>query len=198
MPELDYMVLADYVRMDAGGVHIMGAGIDTITAPLVPTAHTVHAALHITFGRITSASRLREDLRLWVCNRRPHTEGPAQPRAGRDHYRGVAGRVGEVGWGMRLDYDLDADALYIKVTDNPVARTVDVDTETLVDEDADGRLVGIEVISFRRLWPLTEILAQYEMTDADVAQLRALFRPGPDQRYEIPQMTERDTPAFAA
>lgn len=33
MPELDYMLLADYVRQDGGVVHVMGAGVDTVTAP---------------------------------------------------------------------------------------------------------------------------------------------------------------------
>lgn len=37
MPELDYMVLADYVRQDGGVVHIMGAGVDTVFASAVPT-----------------------------------------------------------------------------------------------------------------------------------------------------------------
>lgn len=33
MPEIDYVVLADYVRQDAGMTHIMGAGIDTFYIP---------------------------------------------------------------------------------------------------------------------------------------------------------------------
>ncbi len=33
MPEIDYVVLADYVRQDAGMTHIMGAGIDTFYVP---------------------------------------------------------------------------------------------------------------------------------------------------------------------
>jgi len=37
VPELDYMVLADYVRQDGGVIHIMGAGVDTVTAPVVPS-----------------------------------------------------------------------------------------------------------------------------------------------------------------
>ena len=37
MPELDYMVLADYVRQDNGVIHIMGAGMDTIATSAVPT-----------------------------------------------------------------------------------------------------------------------------------------------------------------
>jgi hypothetical protein len=50
MPTLDYMVLADYVRQDNGVVHIMGAGIDTITAPHLPAAHLAHVAIKLIFG----------------------------------------------------------------------------------------------------------------------------------------------------
>jgi hypothetical protein len=49
MPELDYMVLADYVRQDGGFVHIMGAGVDTITAREVPTVQPFGVALRISF-----------------------------------------------------------------------------------------------------------------------------------------------------
>jgi hypothetical protein len=49
MPELDYMVLADYVRQDHGFVHIMGAGVDTVTAPTVPTVQPFGVALRISF-----------------------------------------------------------------------------------------------------------------------------------------------------
>jgi hypothetical protein len=38
MISLDYVVLGDYVRQDAGGIHIMGAGIDTITTLVLPAA----------------------------------------------------------------------------------------------------------------------------------------------------------------
>jgi hypothetical protein len=50
MPELDYMVLADYVRQDSGVVHIMGAGVDTVYAPAVPTVQPFGVALRISFG----------------------------------------------------------------------------------------------------------------------------------------------------
>jgi hypothetical protein len=49
MPELDYMVLADYVRQDSGVVHIMGAGVDTVTAPVVPTVQSFGVAIRISF-----------------------------------------------------------------------------------------------------------------------------------------------------
>jgi hypothetical protein len=50
MPTLDYMVIADYVRQDASGsVHIMGAGVDTIGAPIVPTVQPLGVALRMLF-----------------------------------------------------------------------------------------------------------------------------------------------------
>jgi hypothetical protein len=52
MPELDYMVLADYVRQDAGTTHIMGAGIDTITSARVPAEVPVGIALRVTFDSL--------------------------------------------------------------------------------------------------------------------------------------------------
>jgi hypothetical protein len=50
MPELDYWVLADYVRQDSGVIHIMGAGVDTVTAPVVPAVQPFGVALRISFG----------------------------------------------------------------------------------------------------------------------------------------------------
>jgi hypothetical protein len=50
MPELDYMVLADYVRQDGGVTHILGAGVDTVAAPAVPTVQPFGVALRISFG----------------------------------------------------------------------------------------------------------------------------------------------------
>ena len=36
MPDLDFMVVADYVRTDAGVLHMVGAGFDTVTLPAIP------------------------------------------------------------------------------------------------------------------------------------------------------------------
>ena len=52
MPELDYMVLADYVRQDGGVTHILGAGVDTVAAPAVPSVQPFGVALRISFGTI--------------------------------------------------------------------------------------------------------------------------------------------------
>ena len=50
MPELDYMVLADYVRQDDGVIHIMGAGVNTVAAPAVPTVQPLGVAARISFS----------------------------------------------------------------------------------------------------------------------------------------------------
>jgi Family of unknown function (DUF6941) len=50
MPELDYMVLADYVRQDGPLTHIMGAGVDTVFTPAVPTMQPFGVAVRISFS----------------------------------------------------------------------------------------------------------------------------------------------------
>lgn len=78
---------------------------------------------------------------------------------------------------IRLNYDLNAGALYIRVSDHAVARTRDIDDNTSVDLDAYGAVVGIEVISIAHPWALSAILDRYEIPPAETAQLRAYFVP---------------------
>ncbi len=86
---------------------------------------------------------------------------------------------------ISLSYDLDAGALYIKVDGErgKVARTVEIDTGTLVDLDASGRIAGIEVIQPARSWPLDEILGRFSVGDDDERELRAYFAQ-PTQRRQ--------------
>jgi uncharacterized protein YuzE len=76
---------------------------------------------------------------------------------------------------MRLKYDLNVGALYIKLGDQPVARTQDIDDNTSVDLDSAGGVVGIEVVSIAHPWALNAILSDYNIPPAEVAQLRAYF-----------------------
>lgn len=79
---------------------------------------------------------------------------------------------------MRLDYDLDVHALYVAITNGPVARTVPIDESTSVDLDADGVLVGIEVLDYARPWPLEQIIADHPMSLPHSACLRAVQAAG--------------------
>ena len=77
---------------------------------------------------------------------------------------------------MQLRYDADADALYITLRqDEPVSRTVEMDSGTLVDVDRLGRALGIEVLAPAREWPLEMILEQHDVTLEDAAALRSVF-----------------------
>lgn len=51
MPELDYALLCEYVRTEAGIAHVIAAGIDTITAELVPTGRNVGLLANFRFTR---------------------------------------------------------------------------------------------------------------------------------------------------
>jgi uncharacterized protein YuzE len=78
---------------------------------------------------------------------------------------------------MRLEYDLNAGALYIRLSDEKVARTREAGDNAAVDLDAVGGVVGIEVISANHPWPLADILAKYQIPDQEVAEIRTYFRP---------------------
>ena len=47
MPELDFMVTADYVRAEGGMLHVIAAGVDTMLVPGVPTVRPVGVGLRI-------------------------------------------------------------------------------------------------------------------------------------------------------
>jgi uncharacterized protein YuzE len=78
---------------------------------------------------------------------------------------------------MELKYDLNVGALYIRLTDRLVARTREIDDNTVVDLDADDGVIGIEVISIGHPWALDDVLRDYAIPEAAAAQLRAYFQP---------------------
>ena len=47
MPELDFMVVADYVRAEGGVLHMIAAGFDTMAVPTVPAARAVGIGLRL-------------------------------------------------------------------------------------------------------------------------------------------------------
>ena len=97
MPELDYMVLADYVRQDGGVTHILGAGVDTITAPVLPTVQPLGVALRISFG---TTEQVGEEHRITVTYIGPDQRvldvsagvaTPARPPGVPEHWRAAIG-----------------------------------------------------------------------------------------------------------
>jgi uncharacterized protein YuzE len=49
----------------------------------------------------------------------------------------------------QIEFDDEADAAYVHVSDAPVARTNEVADGIIVDFDADDRMVGVEVLGLR-------------------------------------------------
>jgi uncharacterized protein YuzE len=47
---------------------------------------------------------------------------------------------------VKLEYDSKADAIYIRLKDATVASTREVDNNLIVDLDAKGKMVGIELL----------------------------------------------------
>jgi uncharacterized protein YuzE len=58
---------------------------------------------------------------------------------------------------MKISYDPKADALYIKFQEGSAARTRKVEDGMLVDMDASGRLLGIEIIGMKGRIPIPEL-----------------------------------------
>ncbi len=87
-----------------------------------------------------------------------------------------------------LDYS--ADALYIELAGGITsARTEELDSGTLVDLDAQGRVIGIEVVHPARPWPLEEILERYDIDPGDERELRAYFPQAPQTAAPITHRT---------
>jgi uncharacterized protein YuzE len=47
----------------------------------------------------------------------------------------------------RIELDPLADAAYVRVTDHPVARTKELDSQRILDYDAQGEIVGLEFLA---------------------------------------------------
>jgi uncharacterized protein YuzE len=81
---------------------------------------------------------------------------------------------------MKVTYDQQADALYIELDDAQVADTVHIDRGTLVDLNAQGQLIGVELIRPARPWPLATILNRFPTDPTSARILRLLERAAGD------------------
>jgi uncharacterized protein YuzE len=76
---------------------------------------------------------------------------------------------------MKFAYDADVDALYITVADGNVYQSMAIDENTNVDVSANQGLIGIEVLSLSRYWPLAEIISRWELSTADASMLMGMY-----------------------
>jgi uncharacterized protein YuzE len=58
---------------------------------------------------------------------------------------------------MRLHVDEKADAVYIRLDDSPIAESEEVRPGVVLDFDADGRVVGMELLRVRESLPEADL-----------------------------------------
>jgi len=58
---------------------------------------------------------------------------------------------------MKIEYDKQVDALYIRIQEKDVARTQEISEGVNVDFDAEGRLIGLEVLRAAEHYSLADI-----------------------------------------
>jgi len=63
---------------------------------------------------------------------------------------------------MKVTYDKEADAMYIKITDEKFSKAKVVDPKTILNLDKDGNVIGIELLSVSKRIsnPLSQIVVE--------------------------------------
>jgi len=51
---------------------------------------------------------------------------------------------------MKITIDKEANAMYIEVSDEKFAKNRKIDDETILDLDADGKIIGIELLNISK------------------------------------------------
>jgi uncharacterized protein YuzE len=58
---------------------------------------------------------------------------------------------------MRIEYDKEVDALYVRLQEKYVARTIEIEEGLNLDLDENGKLIGLEVLDATERYSLADI-----------------------------------------
>ena len=58
---------------------------------------------------------------------------------------------------MRIEYDREVDALYLRLQEKYVARTIEIEEGLNLDLDENGKLIGLEVLDATERYSLADI-----------------------------------------
>jgi len=58
---------------------------------------------------------------------------------------------------MKIEYDKEVDALYIRLQEKHVNRTVEIEDGINIDFDKNGKLIGIEILNATDRYSLSDI-----------------------------------------
>lgn len=59
---------------------------------------------------------------------------------------------------MKIEYSKEADAIYVYFKETHVAKSKEIEDGVVVDFDADGQLIGIEVLDASQRYSLADIV----------------------------------------
>ncbi|KCZ70979.1 uncharacterized conserved small protein [Candidatus Methanoperedens nitroreducens] len=58
---------------------------------------------------------------------------------------------------MRIKVDLESNALYFRISDDPIEESEEVSKGLIVDYDASGRVVGIEILNVKEKFKMEDL-----------------------------------------
>ncbi len=61
---------------------------------------------------------------------------------------------------MRLHYSKEANALYIRLSETEISNTDEISEDFIIDYDAEGRIVGIEILSASEKADIGQLVVQ--------------------------------------
>ncbi len=59
---------------------------------------------------------------------------------------------------MRIKIDLESDALYFRISEDPIEESEEINKGIIVDYDNSGRVVGIEILNVKEKFKLEELM----------------------------------------
>ena len=64
---------------------------------------------------------------------------------------------------MRVRVDRGADAIYLDLTDRPIKDSAEVAEGIIVDYDAEGRIIGVEILDASKRTDDPDVLKQFSL-----------------------------------
>ncbi len=58
---------------------------------------------------------------------------------------------------MRIKVDLESDALYFRISEDPIEESEEIKNGLIVDYDASGKVVGIEILNIKEKFKMEDL-----------------------------------------
>jgi len=59
---------------------------------------------------------------------------------------------------MRIEFDQEADALYVQIHEDYVAHVKEIEEGVIIDFDRDRKIIGIEILDVTKRFPLEDLV----------------------------------------